>query len=346
MAAPPRGISEASAPAWPDLEPFATPMAALDDALSLRALNPAMHEWLAMATRNWRGESLALLDAQPPRLVEACRRALATRRRVWLRSARLRSAIGDRSADVALTPWREVGFLLELHPATAEPAAMPRISESLRGFAHEVKNPLAGLRGAAQLLQRRVAEPELAELASLVVAETDRLAALAERLLDAGVKPRLARTNPHEVIERVIALVQAEPSAPRIRRDYDPSAPALALDADRVQQALLNLARNAVEAGATELTWRTRAEHDAHLGERSGMALRIDLADDGRGVPASIAQTLYEPMVSGRAGGSGLGLALAREIAREHGGDLVHASRPGATVFSLRMPFAPTGEDA
>src|SRR5690606_13867241 len=122
-----------------------------------------------------------------------------------------------------------------------------------------------------------------ADLANLVVGESDRLAALAQRLLDSGTKPRLARANPHEVIERVIALVQALPEAPRIRRDYDPSVPALPLDADRVQQALLNLARNAMEAGAAELAWRTRIEHDAHLGEHAGMALRIDVTDDGRG---------------------------------------------------------------
>lgn len=327
---------------WPELEPFATAMAVVDAALGLRAINPAMHDWLAAGTRNWRGEPLALLDAQPPRLCDAATRALAEQRRVWLRGARLRSAIGDRGADVALTPLPGEAILLELHPATADVAG-PRLSESLRGFAHEVKNPLAGLRGAAQLLQRRAADAESADLAGLIVGEADRLAALSERLLHAGAKPRLARANPHEVIERVIALLTAAVDAPRMRRDYDPSLPALPLDADRLQQALLNLGRNAVEAGARELTWRTRAEQHARLGDHAGLALRIDLVDDGHGVPAAIADSLFEPLVSGRVGGSGLGLALAREIALEHGGELAHGGRPGATVFSLRLPVAAAG---
>jgi two-component system nitrogen regulation sensor histidine kinase GlnL len=328
---------------WPDLEAFATAMALVDAGLSLRAINPAMHEWLAAGTRNWRGEPLALLDAQPPRLCDAATRALGEQRRVWLRGARLRSAIGDRGADVALSPLVGGVVLLELQPATADAASGPRLSESLRGFAHEVKNPLAGLRGAAQLLRRRAADAESADLAGLIVDEADRLAALSERLLHAGAKPRLARGNPHEVIERVIALMTTALDAPSMRRDYDPSLPALPLDADRLQQALLNLGRNAVEAGARELTWRTRVEHHARLGDHAGPALRIDLVDDGHGVPAAIADTLFEPLVSGRAGGSGLGLALAREIAAEHGGELGHAGRPGATVFSLRLPIATAG---
>src|SRR5690606_6570813 len=120
-------------------------------------------------------------------------------RRVWLRGARLRSAIGDRGADVALTPLAGAAILLELQVASADAASLPRLSDSLRGFAHEVRNPLAGLRGAAQLLQRRASDAESADLAGLIVDEADRLAALSERLLHAGAKPRLARTNPHEV---------------------------------------------------------------------------------------------------------------------------------------------------
>jgi two-component system nitrogen regulation sensor histidine kinase GlnL len=132
-----------------------------------------------------------------------------------------------------------------------------------------------------------------------------------------------------------------------VRRDYDPSLPSISADADRLQQALLNLARNAVEAGAESLTLRTRAEHGARIGERTQkLALRIDVADDGRGVPAELAETLFEPLVSGRADGTGLGLAIAREIAREHGGELIHASRPGATVFTLLLPVSDEGARA
>jgi len=326
---------------WTLSEQSATPMALVDRDHALLAANPALHDWFGGAARGWRGEPLALLDARPPLLSEATERAFVEQRRVWLREARVRTAIGDRGADLALTPLDADALLLEVLPIAAEPSTTTRLSESLRGFAHEVRGPLAGMRGAAQLLQRRLDADER-ELAGLIVAEVDRLASLSERLLHAGAKPRLARVNVHEIVERVAALATTGADAPlRLRRDYDPSLPAVRVDADRLLQALLNLVRNALEAGAHELVLRTRAEHAARIGERAvRLAARIDVVDDGRGVPAELADTLYEPLVSGRPDGSGLGLALAREIAREHGGDLGHASRPGATVFSLLLPVS------
>jgi two-component system nitrogen regulation sensor histidine kinase GlnL len=332
--------------AWALSEQCATPMAVIDRGLDLRALNPALIEWLAGGAQLRRGDALALFDATPPSLCDAAARAFAQQRRVRLREARLRSAIGDRVADLAFTPFDHDNLLLEVMPAT-EAVAGTRLSESLRGFAHEVRGPLAGMRGAAQLLQRRVDAPDLHELASLVIGEVDRLNGLSERLLHAGAKPRLARVNVHEIVERVAALASAGADALEVRRDYDPSLPPVRVDADRVLQALLNLSRNALEAGARGLVLRTRAEHAARIGDQVvRLAARIDVVDDGRGVPAAVADTLYEPLVSGRADGSGLGLAIAREIAREHGGELGHVSRPGATVFSLLLPVADDGARA
>lgn len=325
---------------WALLELCATPLAIIDAGLLMQAVNPALCEWLAAGVRNWRGEAIGVLDAKPPLLSQAAQLAFAQNRRLRVREARLRTALGDRGADVALTPIDADRLLLELHPLPGEPLAS-RLSESLRGFAHEVKGPLAGVRGAAQLLQRRVDSAELAELAGLIIGEADRLAALSDRLLQTGVKPRLARVNIHEILERVAALLAAESDGPSIRRDYDPSLPSVSADADRLQQALLNLARNAIEAGAHALTLRTRAEHAARVGDQAARLLvRVDMADDGRGVAAEVADTLFEPMVSSRANGSGLGLAIAREIAREHGGELGYVSRPGATVFSLLLPVS------
>jgi two-component system nitrogen regulation sensor histidine kinase GlnL len=336
--------SESAVPAtWALSEQCATPMAVIDRGLDLRALSPALIEWLGGGAKVRRGDALALLDATPPSLCDAATRAFTQERRVWLREARLRCAIGDRLADLALTPLGFDGLLLEVMPAT-ETLAGTRLSESLRGFAHEVRGPLAGMRGAAQLLQRRLDAPDLRELAGLVIGEVDRLSGLSERLLHTGSKPRLARVNVHEIVERVAALASAGADALEVRRDYDPSLPPVRVDADRVQQALLNLSRNALEAGARGLVLRTRAEHAARIGDQVvRLAARIDIVDDGRGVPAAVADTLYEPLVSGRADGSGLGLAIAREIAREHGGELGHVSRPGATVFSLLLPVADDG---
>lgn len=325
------------------IDPCATAMAIIDRDLVVRAANPALSDWLGSGARTWRGEAVAMLDAKPPQLADAAARAHGEQRRIWLRDARLRTAIGDRAADLAFTSIDEDLLLMEVQPPAAETTGL-RLSESLRGFAHEVKGPLAGVRGAAQLLRRHLEAPDQIELAELIMSEVDRVAALSDRLLRAGAKPRLARANIHEALERVAALIAAEPSAPGVRRDYDPSLPAINADNDRLQQALLNLARNAVEAGAETLTLRTRAEHAARIGERTlRLALRIDVADDGRGVPADLAETLFEPLVSGRSDGSGLGLAIAREIAREHGGELGYASRPGATVFTLLLPVSDDG---
>lgn len=334
-----RRDSAAVAPAafGPVFESGATAMAVVDRDFAIRALNPALHEWLGAA--HGRGGTLAMLDAQPPRLADAAARALAESRRVWLRQARLRTAIGDRAAELALTPLDDGTLLIEVHAAGGEPSGL-RLSESLRGFAHEVRGPLAGMRGAAQLLQRRIEAPDLAELAQLIVAEVDRLALLSDGLLAAGATSQRADVNVHEVIERVAALLAAETDAVAFRRDYDPSLPPIRADADRLQQALLNLARNAREAGAHELLVRTRVEHAPRLGDGGArVALRIDVADDGRGVPAALAATLFEPLVSGRADGTGLGLAIAREVVQEHGGTLDYASRPGATVFTLLLPM-------
>lgn len=319
-----------------------TGMAQVDAELQLTWLNPALVELLGAGTRRWLGAPLALLDPGASGLVDAARRALDGQHMVLLRHARIRGgADGELIGDIAFTPLAGQRILLELHEInTTGDRSSPALSESLRGFAHEVKNPLAGVRGAAQLLARRVELPELVELAELIIAETDRLTALADRLLRAGGTPRLTKLNVHELLERVAALIGAQPGAPQVRRDYDPSLPAAIADGDRLYQLLLNLARNAVEADARTLTLRTRVEFGIRLGERlRRVALRIDVIDDGVGVPPELAASLYQPLVSGRTDGTGLGLALAQEIAREHGGELRHSSRPGATSFILLLPL-------
>ncbi|MGO4702674.1 two-component system sensor histidine kinase NtrB [Dyella sp. 2RAB6] len=333
-------MDTASWRAW--AEPMSTGLALVDAGLRVVWINPALAEWLDTGPRSAAGQPLGLLLHEPDWLGQA-ERALSEQRAVQLRGVALPAARGrEWPADVALQPV-DGGLLLEVHVlAPASPGASP-LSATLRGFAHEVKNPLAGLRGAAQLLQRRVADEDLKALAGLVIAEADRLASLANRLLHHDGAPRLGPVNIHEQLEWLTDLLQAEPEPPLLRHDYDPSLPDVKGDAERLQQILLNLARNAIEAGARTLVLRTRVEHGLRVGERMlRTALRVDVADDGPGVPASLRDTLFEPLVSGRADGTGLGLALAREIAREHGGELRYASRPGETVFSLYLPLERT----
>ncbi|MFC5742145.1 two-component system sensor histidine kinase NtrB [Dyella tabacisoli] len=324
-------------------EQLTTGLVLVDADLRVQWINPALAELLEIGPRSAVGQPLGLLLHEPAWLAQA-ERVLAEQRALQLRGINLVSARGGETmVDISLQPLDGPSLLLEVHPLAAPvPAASP-LSATLRGFAHEVKNPLAGLRGAAQLLQRRVGDEDLKSLAGLVIAEADRLASLANRLLHHDGAPRLASVNIHERLERLSDLLLAEPTPVQLRHDYDPSLPDVWGDADRLQQLLLNLARNAVEAGARTLTFRTRIEHGVRLSERiARTALRVDVIDDGPGVPASMRDTLFEPLVSGRADGTGLGLALAREIAREHGGELRYASRSGETVFSLYLPIGPS----
>jgi two-component system nitrogen regulation sensor histidine kinase GlnL len=324
--------------AW--AEQLATGVALVDADLRVRWLNPALAELLGSGTRSAVGQPLALWLPAPEDLAQA-RRALDEARFVQLREAVL-SAFDERTleVDLGMQPDGEGGLLLEVHALAARSQAASPLSATLRGFAHEVKNPLAGLRGAAQLLQRRVDGTELQALAGLIIDEADRLAALANRLLHRDHAAQLGAVNIHQLLDRLSELLQAEPSPPRLRHDYDPSLPDVRGDADRLQQVLLNLARNAVEAGARTLTLRTRAEHGVRAGARMlRSALRVDVIDDGPGVPADLHDTLFEPLVSGRADGTGLGLALSREIAHEHGGELRCTGRAGETVFSLYLPL-------
>lgn len=324
------------------LDQCVTAMALLDAGLNFLWLNPTLAELLGAGILRWQGASLEVIEPGNSAIVEAAGRALVDQQVVVLRQVAIRSSTdSDLAGDIAFTPMAGQRLLVEIHPhSTPSERPSPALSESLRGFAHEVKNPLAGVRGAAQLLARRVQSDELRELAELIIGESDRLTALADRLLGARGKPRLVRLNVHEMLERVALLIAAEPGAPEVRRDYDPSLPAAVGDGDRLYQLLLNLARNSVEAGAGTLTLRTRVEFGVRLGERlRRIALRIDVIDDGCGIPPQLAGAIYQPLVSGRPNGSGLGLALAREIAIEHGGELRHSSRPGATSFTLLLPL-------
>lgn len=317
-----------------------TGLALVDAQLHLKWINPALAEWLDLGFRSARGLPLNALFEEADDYLSQVTCVLTEQQPIQWRGVSLAAAHGRQiKADIALQPFDD-GLLLEVH-VLAEPVALDSpLSATLSGFAHEVKNPLAGLRGAAQLLQRRVDNDDLRALATLIIDEADRLTALANRLLHQDGAVQRGPVNIHQLLERVGDLLRAEPASPPLRHDYDPSVPDLFGDADRLQQVLLNLARNALEAGARTLTFRTRVEHGLRLGDRvHRMALRIDVLDDGPGVPVALRNTLFEPLVSGRADGTGLGLALSREIAVEHGGELRYVSRPGETTFSLYLPM-------
>ena len=323
------------------LDHLRTGVARLDPGLALREVNSGLCELLGAGTALLLGQSLPQLVrlAGGQDLETLVRKAQREGRGISVRGALACSGPGrEARLDLQLGPLPDGGMLLEAQPAAPE-AAASHLSRSLRGFAHEVKNPLAAISGAAQLLQQRDADPRNRELTGLILSESRRLAALADKLLGSRTSMAARAINVHALLEHVAQLLGAERADVEVIRDYDPSLPALHGDPDRLLQILLNLVRNAIEADARRIVLRSRAE--TGLRDAAGQALpalRIEVEDDGTGVPEALEATLFEPMVSGRADGSGLGLALAREIAREHDGELVHQRRDGATCFVLILP--------
>jgi two-component system nitrogen regulation sensor histidine kinase GlnL len=348
-----------SSPAPPELDRLGTPVAWLDAEGRLQGSNTAFASWLGVSARRLQGLALAELDVEPDRLAEVLGRLPQGGEAVRVHRARLAFPGGDeRFAELWLSAREDGGTLLEAHPTGEFPGEDPAValpaalSAALKGLAHEIRNPLAGLKGAAQLLARRAQargdNGEEAELVELIGSEVDRLAALVDRLLNPAPPRALEPLNIHAVLERVRQLADVEAGwAIKLVRDYDPSLPAIAGDADRLVQALWNLVRNALESGASQVTLRTRAEHGVLLGDSAHrLVVRVEIVDNGRGVPEDLAERIFLPLVSGRAEGSGLGLALAQQVARGHGGSLGYRSRPGHTVFTLLLPVAEVEDEA
>ena len=213
----------------------------------------------------------------------------------------------------------------------------------VRQLAHEIKNPLGGLRGAAQLLERQLKDPALHEYTSVIIAEADRLAALVDALLGPGQPPHKQPVNIHEIVQHVGHLLAAEaPTGVQIERDYDPSLPRLRLDRNQIIQALLNLGRNAIQAVGEHgrIVLRTRALTNASIGSRRcRVVVGIQVEDDGPGVPAELKDTVFYPLVTGRNTGTGLGLAVAQDLIGRHDGLIEFDSRPGRTVFTILLPL-------
>lgn len=333
----------------PSVEHLGTPIAWTDGDGRLRGCNAAFARWLGVSQRRLAGLRLDDLDAETPRLSDLLAHLpVGADAPLHARRARLRAfGAPERFADLWLARL-DAGVLIEVHPTEEFPSddyanTLPgALHTALKGLAHEVKNPLAGLKGAAQLLARRSDDADARRYIDVILHECDRLGTLVDRLLNPAPAGALVPVNVHEMLERVRLLAEADAGwSVRLLRDYDPSLPEVHADPDRLTQALWNLVRNATEAGASEVKLRTRAEHNALIGDRAHrVALRVDIEDDGRGVPDDLAERIFLPLVSGRAQGSGLGLTLAQQVAREHGGSLAYRSRAGHTVFTLLLPIA------
>ena len=336
---------------FPGLELLATAVVALDQDFIVRYANPAAENLLATGAKSLNGQPFLTLFAERAELESSLAQARSSH---WDYSAQtVTYHRGGReplplSCVVTRIDADGLALLAELRPIEEQlrHAREERLvseqqanRELIRNLAHEIKNPLGGLRGSAQLLERELDKPELREYTQVIIKEADRLQKLMDRMLTPHRSPRLEPVSIHEVLERVRSLVRAEFGID-VRRDYDPSLPEILGDREQLIQAALNIARNAAQAAAQEIVFRTRALRQLTiLRRRYKLALELQIVDDGPGVPTEIQDRIFNPLVSGREGGTGLGLSLAQTFVQYHQGVVEFESRPGRTIFRILLPL-------
>jgi len=339
------------------IENLTTAVVVVDAALRVRVVNPAGEMLFELSAKQMLGQNLQKLWPQTASLASLFADTLDTAHSFTRRGLPLPLPGREVTVDMAVTALlgrggtgkEEQALLLELNQIdrlrrlAQEEDIMDRHQAQravVRGLAHEIKNPLGGLRGAAQLLERKLSESER-EYTRIIIREADRLQGLVDRLTGPNRPYLQAQVNIHQVFEHVRSLIQAEVGKDVLfRRDYDPSLPEFEGDPDQLVQAILNLVRNSVQAASAHVCLRSRIERQFTIGQRRHrLVLRAEVEDDGPGVPPQLRDTLFYPMVTGRAEGTGLGLSIAQDIARRHGGLIEYTSRPGRTVFMLFLPL-------
>jgi two-component system nitrogen regulation sensor histidine kinase GlnL len=343
--------------ALPGLDLLATAVMLVDDGLNIMYANPAAENLFEMGARQLQGRDVPGLFTDAARLVAAIDHALANAGSFTEHDLELtvngHATLHLTCCATPIEEGNEQAVLLEFRPMDQrrrldrEEELLNRSQanrELIRNLAHEIKNPLGGIRGAAQLLQRELPRPQLAEYTHVIINEADRLQSLMDRLLTPHRLPQPRAFSVHEALERVKSVILAEtPEGLAIERDYDVSAPEIHADMEQIIQALLNIARNAVQAmhGCGTLSFKTRVARQVIIARRRYRhALRIDIADTGPGIPEDLRERLFYPLVSGREGGSGLGLSIAQTFIAQHHGTIEFESRPGRTVFTIHLPVA------
>lgn len=334
----------------------ATALMLFGDDLRLLTVNPAGEALLATSARNVLGAEPRALFPEAIDWISMVERGYRSRRALREHGVVVqRPARDSLLVDCIVTPFsNDAGrFLLvemvqvnrQQHIHNGEQVLLQHetVHALMRGLAHEIRNPLGGLRGAAQLLERELGDPTLEEYTRVIIGEADRLQKLLDRLLGPRTVPKTRPVNIHEVTERLCKLVRAEsPAGVALVCDYDPSIPEFDADPDLLIQALLNVVRNAAQAVGEQgtITLRTRAERQVTLGgQRHRLALRLDIVDDGPGIAPDMLDKIFYPMVTGRPDGTGLGLSIAQNLIHQHGGLIQCSSRPGKTVMTTWLPL-------
>jgi two-component system nitrogen regulation sensor histidine kinase GlnL len=345
------------------LDNLSTSVLIVDRTSVVLYLNVAAETLFGVSRNQMRGRPLSELLADPTALNAVIERAIETWRPFSRRELAMRpiNSDGELVVDCTVAPFDEPSapssVLIEITDATQhqritrETALLTQIGGSramIRQLAHEIKNPLGGLRGAAQLLARQLADASMREYTTVIISEADRLVALVDTLLGPVHSPRKEAVNIHELLQHVGHLLAADsPSSVAIERDYDPSLPPLRLDRNQIIQAMLNLGRNALQALAqlptgvrARIVLRTRALTNVNIGaQRHRLVASVQFEDNGPGVPDALRDTLFYPLVTGRADGTGLGLAVAQDLVSRHDGLIEFESRPGQTIFTILLPF-------
>jgi two-component system nitrogen regulation sensor histidine kinase GlnL len=342
------------------LDNLTTAILLVDPTMRVVYLNPAAENLLELSSARVVGEEIGRVLQEDSGTTASLQRVLESGVGFTKRQATLRLGVEKEViVDYVVTPatLETETLILEIQPLDR----MMRISREeailsaqhlsqllVRSLAHEIKNPLGGLRGAAQLLARELDSEHLTDYTNVIIEEADRLRNLVDRLLSAPRRITREPVNIHEVLERVRHLVEAESDGHIvIQRDYDPSIPEIMGDREQLIQAVLNISRNAQQAlrsmpsdALPELRFRTRTQRQFTIGNsRHRLACQIDITDNGPGVPPELMDTLFVPMISGRVDGTGLGLTIAQSIINQHHGLIECKSSPGKTVFSLLIPL-------
>lgn len=342
----------------PLLDSLNTAIILIDQGLRLRHMNPAAEALLAISCERNLGEPVTYFFHESSETEKQIKLAAEQANHYTKRHAEWHLLSGGQiTVDYTVTPFGDhEGLIIEIQPIDR----LLRISREemltsshettrnlVRGMAHEIKNPLGGIRGAAQLLARELPNNDLLEYTNIIIDEADRLRNLVDRMLGPNQLPQHKALNIHEALERVATIIRAESNdVITLIRDYDPSIPEMMGDKELLIQALLNIVRNAMQAlleanivgGLIRL--RTRIQRQFTIGRRHHpLVCRIEVIDNGPGIPGDIIENIFYPMISGRAEGTGLGLTISQHLIHQHNGLIECQSEPGATRFTLYLPM-------
>ena len=337
------------------LEYLATAVILLDEESRIAYINPSAEHLFDISEKNMHGLPLQQVFTHTEQLASAMQQAVQNNATFIEHDLMLGTHVNVKlHLRCAATPlqFSRRYLLLEFHPMD-RPLKLAREEQMLdqtqanrlllRNLAHEIKNPLGGIRGAAQLLEQELEKPGLREYTQVIVQEADRLRLLMEKLLAPQNASHYCALNIHEVLERVRSVVLAEmPEGLKIKRDYDISLPALVGDKEQLIQVMLNIVRNAANAmkGNGVIILRTRVAHQATLiKRRHRQAVRVEIIDNGPGIPPELQDKIFYPLVSGRADGHGLGLTIAQDFVSQHHGIIEFDSEPGRTRFTVLLPI-------